>query len=338
MLKTNNPTKNNKGNFTFIDLFAGLGGIRIPFEELGGSCVFSSEWDESAQKMYHANFGEIPTGDITKISSDKIPEHDILLAGFPCQPFSIIGNGKGFSDTRGTLFFEIERVLRDKKPEAFLLENVKQLVKHDKGRTFQVILAKLKESGYFVHWKVLNALDYGLPQKRERVIIVGFRKNHMFSFPQPSQKRIALSEIIEDHSRVDKKYFASEKIIKKRMEKTRGRRIPKPSIWHENKRGDIGIHEYSCALRAGASYNYLLVDGIRRLTSKEQLLLQGFPKNFKMVVPDGEVRKLTGNSVPVPLIRAVAQRMILAMNLQLSADMKKIEKDSLQHWLRKEGS
>lgn len=328
MLKDNKLAKEHKRDFTFIDLFAGLGGIRIPFEELGGSCVFSSEWNESAQKMYHANFGEIPTGDITKISSDKIPEHDILLAGFPCQPFSIIGNGKGFADTRGTLFFEIERILRDKKPEAFLLENVKQLVKHDEGKTFQVILAKLKELGYFVHWEVLNALDYGLPQKRERVIIVGFRKNYQFSFPQPSQNRIKLSEIIEEHSKVDQKYFASERIVNKRMEKTRGKHIPKPSIWHENKRGDIGIHEYSCALRAGGSYNYLLVDGIRRLTSKEQLLLQGFPINFKVVVSDGEIRKLTGNSVPVPLIRAVAKNMVLAMNIQPLISTEKIEEDS----------
>ena len=197
-------------SFRFIDLFAGIGGIRIPFEELGCSCVFSSEWDKSAQMMYHANFREIPVGDITKITNDEIPEHDILLAGFPCQPFSIIGNGKGFADTRGTLFFEIERIIRDKKPEAFLLENVKQLVKHNNGKTFQVILSKLKEMGYFIHWKVLNALDYGLPQKRERVIIVGFRKNYQFSFPLPHQNRQKLSEIVEDHSKVDKKHFASQ--------------------------------------------------------------------------------------------------------------------------------
>lgn len=317
-------------SFKFIDLFAGIGGIRIPFEELGGSCVFSSEWDKSAQMMYHANFGEIPAGDITKISSDEIPEHDILLAGFPCQPFSIIGNGKGFADTRGTMFFEIERIIRDKKPEAFLLENVKQLVKHDNGRTFQVILTKLKEMGYFIHWKVLNALDYGLPQKRERVIIVGFRENYHFTFPYPHYNRQKLSEILEEHSRVDKKHFASERIVNKRMEKTKGRHIPKPSIWHENKRGDIGIHEYSCALRAGGSYNYLLVDGIRRLTPKENLLLQGFPRDFKIAVPDSEVRKLAGNSVPVPLIRAVAKRMVSAMKMQPTNSSIKMQEYSRQ--------
>ncbi len=305
----------------FVDLFAGIGGMRIPFEELGGYCVFSSEWDKSAQIMYNANFGETPKGDITKISNDEIPEHDMLLAGFPCQPFSIIGKGKGFDDTRGTLFFEIERILKGKKPEAFLLENVKQLVKHNNGKTFQTVLAKLKELGYFIHWKVLNALDYGLPQKRERVIIVGFRKNYKFSFPQPLQNRINLSEIIEEHSKVNKKYFASERIINKRIEKTKGKYLPKPSIWHENKRGDIGVHDYSCALRAGASYNYLLADGIRRLTPREQLSLQGFPKDFKIVVPDGEIRKLVGNSVPVPMIREVAKKMILAINSQPSVSI-----------------
>lgn len=299
--------------FTFIDLFAGIGGIRIPFEELGGSCVFSSEWDESAQQMYHENFGEKPLGDITKISSSEIPNHNILLAGFPCQSFSIIGKGKGFADTRGTLFFEIERILRDKKPDAFLLENVKRLVSHDQGRTFKVIINKLKELGYYTHWQVLNALDFGLPQKRERVIIVGFKNNVPFSFPKPVENRISLSEILEDHSRVHKKHFASDYIVKRRMEKVKGRMLPKPSIWHENKRGDIGVHEFSCALRSGASYNYLLVDGIRRLTPKEQLSLQGFPNDFKINVSDSEVRKLTGNSVPVSMIREVAKKMKEAM-------------------------
>ncbi|MFH0870088.1 MAG: DNA cytosine methyltransferase [archaeon] len=302
-------------SFKFIDLFAGIGGIRMPFEELGGTCVFSSEWDKSAQIMYAANFGETPEGDITKISSEDIPQHDILLGGFPCQAFSIIGKGLGFADTRGTLFFEIERILRDKKPEAFLLENVKRLVSHDDGRTFQEILNKLNKLGYYTHWKVLNALNYGLPQKRERVVIVGFKKNYSFNFPAQSKEKLELKDILEDHSKVDKKHFASKHILEKRLNKVKGKKIPTPSIWHENKRGDIGIHEYSCALRSGASYNYLLVDGMRRLTPREQLSLQGFPKNFKIVVSDGEVKKLAGNSVPVFMIRAVAKNMISAMNM-----------------------
>ena len=299
-------------NLKFIDLFAGIGGIRIPFDELGCECVFSSEWDKHAQDMYEANFRERPKGDITGISSDKIPDHDILLAGFPCQPFSIIGNGKGFADTRGTMFFEIERILRDKRPKAFLLENVKRLVSHDNHRTFQVILSKLEELDYHVHWKILNALDYGLPQKRERVIIIGFKENYPFEFPEPLKKKTSLKDILEDHSKVDKRYFASEHIVKKRMEKVEGKQIPKPSIWHENKGGNIGVNEFSCALRSGASYNYLLVDGIRRLTPREQLCLQGFPEDFK-IVSESHVGKLAGNAVPVPLIREVAKSMAKAM-------------------------
>jgi len=299
--------------FTFIDLFAGIGGLRIPFDELGGKCVFSSEWDNAAQDTYEANFGERPFGDITKVPANLIPDHDILLAGFPCQPFSIIGKGMGFADTRGTLFFEIERILKEKKPEAFLLENVKRLVTHDNGRTFSVILAKLKELGYDTHWKVLNALDYGVPQKRERVMIVGFRQPRPFVFPQPLNAEPNLADFLEDHGEVDRKHFASDRITKKRMEKVKGREIPRPAIWHENKRGDLGIHRFSCALRAGASYNYLLVDGIRRLTPRENLNLQGFPSDFKIAVPDSQIRKQAGNSVSIPVIRAVAKSMMKAL-------------------------
>lgn len=302
-----------KNEFTFIDLFSGIGGLRIPFQELGGRCVFSSEWDNYAQMTYEANFGERPYGDITKIPVSDIPNHDILLAGFPCQPFSIIGKGLGFTDTRGTLFFEIERILKEKKPEAFLLENVRRLVSHDKGRTFSVILKKLEELGYYTHWKVLNALDYGLPQKRERVIIVGFNKNYNFSFPKPHSLRPDLKDFLEEHENVDKKHFASEHIVKKRKDKIRQMHLKSPTIWHENKGGNIGIHDYSCALRAGASHNYLLVDGIRRLTPRECLNLQGFPKSFKIVVPDSQVRKQAGNSVPVSMVREVAKEMVKAM-------------------------
>lgn len=300
--------------FKFIDLFAGIGGLRIPFEELGGECVFTSEWDKHAQETYKANFGERPAGDITKISSSDIPDHDILLAGFPCQPFSIIGNGQGFADTRGTLFFEIERILRDKRPKAFLLENVKRLVSHDNHRTFKAILSSLEDLGYHTHWKVLNALDYGLPQKRERVIIIGFMDSLPFSFPKPLAQKASLKSLLEEHSKVDKRYFVSDRIAKKRIEKIKGKHAPTPSIWHENKQGNIGIHDFSCALRAGASHNYLLVDGIRRLTPREHLNLQGFPKNFKIVASDAQMRKQAGNSVPVSVIREVAKSMIKAMD------------------------
>jgi len=162
------PFKSPKnGTFRFVDLFAGIGGIRIPFTELGGKCVFSSEWDKAAQTTYAYNFGEVPFGDITKINESFIPSHDILLAGFPCQAFSIMGKMKGFEDTRGTMFFEVARILREHKPKAILLENVKQLVSHDHGNTLKVILQSLHEIGYHVKWKILNALDFGVPQKRE---------------------------------------------------------------------------------------------------------------------------------------------------------------------------
>ena len=150
-------------NFEFIDLFAGIGGIRLGFESIGGKCVFSSEWDKYAQDTYEANFGERPEGDITKINIKTIPEHNILLGGFPCQAFSICGNQKGFSDTRGTLFFNIEEILRIKKPYAFMLENVKNLRSHDKGRTFKILLEHLENLGYYVHHTILNSLDFGIP-------------------------------------------------------------------------------------------------------------------------------------------------------------------------------
>ena len=300
--------------FSFIDLFAGIGGMRLAFERLGGHCVFSSEWDKHCQKTYAANFGEVPAGDITKIASRDIPRHDILLAGFPCQSFSIIGNGKGFADTRGTMFFEIERVLNDKRPSAFLLENVKQLVSHDKGRTFRVIVSRLNKLGYYAHWKILNALDFGLPQKRERILIVGFRENLQFSFPKQKKEKPSLRAFLEDHKKVDQKYFASKNIVQKRLEKAKEKAKPTPSIWHENKGGDIGIHEHSCALRSNASHNYLLVDGIRRLTPRESLLLQGFPMNFKIVVSDAQIKKQTGNAVPINMIHDVGREMLKALN------------------------
>lgn len=295
-----------------IDLFAGIGGIRLGFETWGCKNVFTSEWDKDAQIMYEANFGEKPFGDITAISPDDIPNHDILLAGFPCQPFSIIGNMQGFSDTRGTLFFNIEEILRVKQPYAFLLENVKQLRTHDNGRTFQVILEKLKSLGYFVHHTILNALDFGLPQKRERTVIVGFKENIRFSFPKPTGIFISLSEILEPENQIDKKYFASKDILQKRLEKLKGEPFY-PSVWHENKGGNISVLPFSCALRAGGSYNYLLVNGSRRLTEREMLRLQGFPENFIINVSYTAMRKLTGNSVAVPVFRAVAKQIIEAI-------------------------
>ena len=295
-----------------IDLFAGIGGIRLGFEAHGCECVFSSEWDADAQKMYEANHGHKPDGDITQIAPEDIPDHDILLGGFPCQPFSIIGKSLGFADTRGTLFFNIEEILRIKQPYAFMLENVKQLRSHDGGRTLLIIRDKLEALGYFVHVTVLNALDFGLPQKRERIIIAGFKEDIDFSFPTSLGYYQTLSKILEPDNEIEFSYFANAKIVSNRLEKIK-KSYSTPSIWHENKGGNISALPYSCALRAGASYNYLLVNGKRRLTSREMLRLQGFPESFKIVVSYQAMRKLTGNSVAVPVIKAVAGKMIEAI-------------------------
>ena len=295
----------------FIDLFAGIGGIRLPFDELGYQCVFSSEWDKAASDTYEANFKERPFGDITKIAESKIPSHDLLLAGFPCQAFSIMGKREGFADTRGTMFFEIARILEYHQPKVIFLENVKQLVSHDKGRTFSVILSILSELGYFVKWKVLNALDFGLPQKRERVVIIGFRdKKHIDRFDFDFCKTpYSLTSILEKDEDVDESLFASPYILEKRKLAVKGKNIFFPSVWHENKSGNISILNYACALRTGASYNYLLVNGRRRPSSRELLRLQGFPDDFKIVVSHNEIRRQTGNSVAVPMIRVIAQKI-----------------------------
>ena len=307
----NVPFPNPKqGRFSLIDLFAGIGGIRLPFNELGYRCVFSSEWDKFAQQTYFANFGEMPFGDITKESTKKyIPKHfDLLLAGFPCQAFSIMGKMKGFEDVRGTMFFEVATILEQHKPQAILLENVKQLTTHDHGRTFKTILRILDELGYHVKWQVLNALDFGLPQKRERVIIVGFRdkeKIDAFDFDFKKQP-YSLNGVLESDEMVDTSLFASDWIIEKRKKQTEGKQIFYPSIWHENKAGNVSILDYACALRTGASYNYLLVNGKRRPSSRELLRLQGFPDNYRISVSHGEIRRQTGNSVAVPMIRQIA--------------------------------
>jgi len=296
----------------FIDLFCGIGGFRVAFEEvcqktdIKADCVFSSDIDTFCQDSYTVNFGEPPHGDITQVNEKDIPDHDILFAGFPCQPFSIIGQMKGLNDTRGTLFFDIARIIKAKRPKSFILENVKQLVGHDKGQTLKVILQSLKELGYHVQYSILNALDYGLPQKRERVLIVGHLEPILFTFPDPIRPYKPLTEILENN--VDKKYYASDYIKEKRHERHKSSYYP--SIWHENKSGNICSYPFSCALRAGASYNYLLVNGERRLTPREMFRLQGFPDWYKIVVSDGQARKQAGNAVPVNMVKAVVQKLL----------------------------
>lgn len=302
-------------NFKFIDLFAGIGGIRLGFESVGGKCVFSSEWDPDAAKTYEANFGEKPFGDITKISPEEIPDFDILLGGFPCQPFSIIGDKEGFKhETQGTLFFNIEKILKVKKPKAFMLENVRNLIAHDKGRTFNIIIKHLKKAGYEVYYKVLNALDYGVPQKRERIIICGFRAHTEFQFPLPLPYNVEIKDILEPDTEISKKLYVKDSIRESRNSRMKDKNFPKPFISHENVAGTITPHSFSCALRAGASANYLLINNERRPSARELLRIQGFPDTFKIVVPYGKIRHQTGNSVAVPMIKAVARQMILAMH------------------------
>ncbi len=298
----------------FIDLFCGLGGFRVAFENLeqNSKCVFSCDFDADSQKSYEANFGEKPFGDITKISEKEIPEHDVLFAGFPCQSFSICGDQKGFEDTRGTLFFDIARILKAKQPKAFVLENVKQLVSHNQGKTFHRILETLENLGYQNHYKVLNALDFGLPQKRERVFIVGFIEPTNFVWDLEKFQMKPLQKILE--SDADEKYFASEKIRQNRLKSVENKTIKYDlTIWHENKGGNISPLPYSCALRAGASYNYLLVNGERRLTEREMLRLQGFPEDYKIVGGYQAMRKLTGNAVAIPCVESVLKSVLSAL-------------------------
>jgi DNA (cytosine-5)-methyltransferase 1 len=301
----------------YIDLFCGIGGFRVAAEQvfaargLAGECVFSSDINPEAQRAYEANFGERPFGDITLVAADDVPDHDILFAGFPCQPFSIIGDMKGFGDTRGTLFFDIARILEAKKPRAFILENVKMLTGHRQGRTIRRIVETLRDLGYSAEYRVLNALDFGLPQKRERVLIVGFNRPTEFRWPEGNGKMTPLSDLLETD--VDSKHIASDHIRAARLAKTEDVTGCGPTIWHENKSGHVSVYPYSCALRAGASYNYLLVNGERRLTPREMLRLQGFPDAYKIVCSDWQTRKQAGNAVPPPIIAAVLERIMDAM-------------------------
>lgn len=293
---------------TYADMFCGIGGFHAAAESLGMECVFACDIDDEARRVYAHNWGIHPVGDIARVIPKNVPDFDVLFAGFPCQPFSIIGSRAGFADVRGTLFFELAKIIEAKQPRAFVLENVKQLVSHNGGQTLARILEILREDlKYTVDYKVLNALDFGLPQKRERVLIVGF-KGEVTGFEWPTKKlpMKPLSKILEPNP--DPRFFVSERIRRARL----AAHTPKitPSIWHENKAGNVSSHPFSCALRAGASYNYLLVDGERRLTPREMLRLQGFPETFEIVANDSQARKQAGNAVPVPMVRAIIERVL----------------------------
>ncbi len=349
----NTPFKHKGPNiFTFIDLFAGIGGIRLPFQELGGRCVLTSEWDKFAQKTYAANFGELPSGDITKIAASDIDDHDILLAGFPCQAFSQAGLKKGFSDTRGTMFFEIQRILAEKRPKAFLLENVKQLRGHDKGKTLKTItdilqgnnefnigsdvpmtedarLALSKKLNYWIDVKVLRAGDFGVPQNRERIFIVGFNKDYftekcnfeqIFNWPTPSHAPTKLGGILDKPDSINDKYTISDRIWashqrRKELHKSKGNGFGYSLFNYESP------YANTISARYYKDGSEILIDqstlgkNPRMLTPKECSRLQGFPDEFIVnAVSKGQMYKQFGNSVCVTVIRALAKEMLEAIN------------------------
>lgn len=301
------PPSEHEGKLRCADLFSGIGGFHQAARNLGLDVVFACDIDEEARKAYQKNFGLQPDGDITTLRVQDVPEHDLLFAGFPCQSWSIIGSKGGFDDPRGQLFFEALRVIRAKRPSGIVLENVKQLSTAQDGKALARILDELRSLGYACESKVLNALDFGLPQKRERTIIVAtLYQFGMFPWPTGGIPMRPLSEILEPNP--DPKHYVSPTIRAKRMAAHTATETP--AIWHENKGGNVSSHPWSCALRASASYNYLLVDGERRLTPREMLRLQGFPDTWKIVCNDSQTRKQAGNSVPVPMVQAVIEQVV----------------------------
>ena len=301
--------------FRFIDLFAGIGGIRIAFEKQGGKCVFTSEWDKFAQQTYSENFGDIPSGDITEIHEIDVPNHDILLAGFPCQPFSHAGLKRGFDDIRGTLFFDIARIIKEKKPKMVLLENVKGFASHDKGNTFKVVCSTLEKLGYEVHSKVLNAREFGVPQNRERIYIVGIdRKRTLqapFSFPKPPNSPITVGDILE--SRVDPKYTISDKLWKGHQRRLKEHRA-KGNGFGYSLFNASSLYTSTISARYYKDGSEILLEqkgnNPRKVTPREAARLQGFPDTFKIPVSDAQAYRQFGNSVAVPVVSAIARQMV----------------------------
>jgi DNA (cytosine-5)-methyltransferase 1 len=301
--------------FTFIDLFAGIGGMRIAFEKAGGECVFSSEWDKFAQQTYAANFGETPHGDITQVELEEVPKHDILIGGFPCQPFSHAGLKRGFEDTRGTLFFDVARIIDHRKPSMVLLENVKGFTTHDRGRTMAVVKETLEDLGYNVFHKVLNARDFGVPQNRERVFIVAINRKKLgnigFEYPFPKKIETKLGDILD--SRVDEKYTISNKLWaghKRRLAEHRAKGNGFGySLFNAN-----STYTSTISARYYKDGSEILIEqknaNPRKLTPREAARLQGFPEEFKIPVSDNQAYKQFGNSVAVPVIYAIAKNLV----------------------------
>ena len=322
----NIPFPNNENApYTMIDLFAGIGGTRMGFWQTQKTrVVFSSEIDKFAAKTYKANFGEKPAGDITKISAKDIPDHDILVGGFPCQAFSQAGKKLGFEDTRGTLFFEIARIIKEKKPKAFLLENVKNLTLHDNGRTFKTIKNTLEELNYEVTPVLFKAKDFGVPQNRERIYIIGFNKEKVknyteFIVPIPPCTPTNVGMILE--SEVNEKYTISDALWQGHQRR---------KVEHKEKGNGFGYSLFNSespytntiSARYYKDGSEILIEqpdkNPRKLTPREAARLQGFPKNFIIPVSDTQAYKQFGNSVAVPVIHAIAENIITVLDNSIS--------------------
>ncbi len=324
--------------FKFIDLFAGIGGFRLALQNLGGKCVFTSEWDSKAKETYRANFGEIPFGDITQEKTKSyIPnDFDILCAGFPCQAFSIAGKRAGFEDTRGTLFFEVAEIIKKKQPKAILLENVKGLRNHDKGRTLNTILNVLKNDlNYYVpNPQILNAKDFGLPQNRERIFIVGFHKDtgiNQFQYPVPLNYDVSFKSVKEEKV-VSVKYYLSN-VYLETLKKHKARHASKGNGFGYQIISDEGIANSVMCGGMGRERNLVydnrLKDftpvtnikgdvnrqGIRKMTPREWARLQGFPDEYIIPVSDASAYKQFGNSVALPVVEAVASQILKTLNI-----------------------
>jgi len=312
-------------NLKFIDLFAGIGGFRIALEKNGAKCVFTSEWDKPAQMTYKENFGDMPHGDITKINEADIPKHDILCAGFPCQAFSVSGKQRGFKDARGTLFFDIARIAKHHQPKVLFLENVKNLVKHYHGNTLKIILRILDEIGYDAYCQVLMASRYGVPQARERIYIVAFRKDlgvSYFYFPRPTYKKIYVKDILEDDAKT-RDCIVDRKDIKF-WKKDETPQLKPIQIGQINNGGQgeriYSINGHAITLSAygggaaGKTGAYFVNGKIRRLSPRECARVQGFPESFKIPVSKSQAYKQFGNSVALPVVENVFVQILKVLN------------------------
>lgn len=315
---------NDNAEYKMIDLFAGIGGTRLGFYYTGKvNIVFSSEIDSFAAKTYEANFGEKPDGDITQISTSTIPNHDILVGGFPCQAFSQAGKKQGFNDTRGTLFFEIARIIKDKQPKAFLLENVRNLLSHDKGKTFDVIKTTLEELGYEVKYTLFKAKDFGVPQNRERIYIIGFNKEKIknykkFSMPDPPYLKTCVGDILEKN--VDEKYTISDKLWQGHQRR-KAEHIEKGNGFGYSLFNAKSMYTNTISARYYKDGSEILIEqsdrNPRKITPREAARLQGFPEEFIIPVSDTQAYKQFGNSVAVPVIHAIAEQIIKVLDYNI---------------------